>query len=135
VWITRGRGFLGGGAAAPALLWLDAAGLCVYAVVGAAKAQALGVPPVVCVVMGVITATFGGIIRDVLANEPSILLRRELYITPAIVSASVFIVLRAVGVDGVIASWIAVPAGFLVRAGAILWKWHMPAFKPPEKKP
>ena len=129
VWLTRGRGLPG-----PALLWLDAIGLCVYATVGAAKALSLGVSPVVCVVMGAITATFGGVIRDVLANEPSILLRRELYITPAIVSAAVFIVLVSLNMQSVWASVIGVALGFTVRAGAILAGWHMPAFKPSEKK-
>jgi uncharacterized membrane protein YeiH len=130
VFLTRGRGVH-----EQTLLWLDAAGLCVYAVVGAAKALSLGVHPVICVVMGALTATFGGIIRDVLAGEPSILLRRELYITPAIVSAAVFIVLRTLGVDWTVASAIAVALGFIVRAGAIAWKWHMPAFEPPAKEP
>lgn len=130
VFLTRGRGVH-----EQTLLWLDAVGLCVYAVVGAAKALALGVHPVICVVMGALTATFGGIIRDVLAGEPSILLRRELYITPAITSAAVFIVLRTLGSDWTWAAAAAVVLGFIVRAGAIAWKWHMPAFRPPEPKP
>jgi uncharacterized membrane protein YeiH len=129
VFLTRGRGVH-----EQTLLWLDAIGLCVYACVGAAKALEKGVDPVICVVMGALTATFGGIIRDVLAGEPSILLRRELYITPAIVSAAVFIVLRTLFVDWTWATAIAVALGFFVRAGAIAWKWHMPAFRPPEKK-
>ena len=129
VFLTRGRSVH-----EQTLLWLDAVGLCVYAVVGAAKALALGVHPVICVVMGALTATFGGIIRDVLAGEPSILLRRELYITPAIVSAAVFVVLRTLGVDWTWASSIAVVLGFIVRAGAIRWKWHMPAFEPPKAR-
>jgi uncharacterized membrane protein YeiH len=129
IWVTRGHGLPG-----KALLWLDAVGLSVYAVVGAAKALALGVSPVVCVVMGVITATFGGIIRDVLANEPSILLRRELYISAAIVSATVFITLSGLGVDDAWAIAIAITLGFAVRAGAILRGWSLPAFTPPEKK-
>ncbi|HVY88753.1 MAG TPA: trimeric intracellular cation channel family protein [Hyphomonadaceae bacterium] len=129
VWVTRGRGL-----PAPALLWLDAAGLCVYAVVGAAKAMSLGVAAPVCVVMGVITACFGGIIRDVLANEPSILLRRELYISAALTSAAVFIILRVANIDAIWASAIAVPLGFAVRAGAILRGWRLPAFEPPGRK-
>jgi uncharacterized membrane protein YeiH len=129
VYVARGRGVH-----EQTLLWLDAVGLCVYAVVGAAKALELGVHPVVCVVMGALTATFGGVIRDVLAGEPSILLRRELYVTPSIVSAAVFIVLRTLGADWTWASGIAVMLGFAVRAGAIAWKWHLPAFQPPEKK-
>ncbi|MDP3736662.1 MAG: trimeric intracellular cation channel family protein [Hyphomonadaceae bacterium] len=129
VWLTRGRGLPG-----PALLWLDAIGLCIYATVGAAKAMSFGVSPVVCIVMGAITATFGGIIRDVLANEPSILLRRELYITPAIVSATIFIVLASLNMQTVWASAIGVALGFGVRAGAIVSGWSLPAFKPSEKE-
>ena len=127
VFLTRGRGVH-----EQTLLWLDAVGLCVYACVGAAKSLAMGVDPVSCVVMGALTATFGGIIRDVLAGVPSILLSRELYITPAIVSAAVFIVLRTLGMDWTVATGIAVALGFFIRAGAIIWKWHMPAFAPPK---
>lgn len=127
VYLTRGRGVH-----EQALLWLDAVGLCVYACVGAAKAFAMGVDPVICVVMGVLTACFGGIIRDVLAGEPSILLRRELYISAALVSASVFIVLRTLNFDWAWATGIAVALGFVVRAGAIAWKWRLPAFEPPK---
>ena len=127
VFLTRGRGVH-----EQTLLWLDAVGLCVYACVGAAKSLSMGVDPVICVVMGVLTATFGGIIRDVVAGAPSILLSRELYITPAIVSAAVFIVLRTLGMDWTVATGIAVALGFFIRAGAIIWKWHMPAFAPPK---
>ncbi len=129
VWLTRGRVLPG-----QTLAWLDAAGLCVYAVVGAAKALSLGVSPAVCVVMGVLTATFGGIIRDVLAAEPSILLRRELYISAALVSAAVFVALRTIGVDWTWASGAGVALGFIVRAGAIIWKWSLPEFQPPQKR-
>jgi uncharacterized membrane protein YeiH len=129
VWITRGRGL-----PRQTLVWLDAVGLCVYGVVGAGKALALGISPVVCIVMGVITATFGGVIRDVLAGEPYILLRRELYISAAIVSAAVFVVLRVLEMNSAWASAIAVMLGFAVRAGAIIWKWRLPAFQPPASK-
>ena len=131
VWLTRGR-------AAPgrALLWLDAAGLCVYAVVGTAKALGMGVaPPPICVVMGVLTATFGGVIRDVLASEPSVLLRREIYVSAAIVSAAAFVILMALGAPLGWASSVAILAGFVVRAGAILAGWRLPAFNPASDKP
>ncbi|MEZ6029960.1 MAG: trimeric intracellular cation channel family protein [Hyphomonadaceae bacterium] len=129
IYLTRGRGVH-----EQTLLWLDALGLCIYACVGAAKALAMGVDPVICVVMGALTACFGGIIRDVLAGEPSILLRRELYISAALVSASVFIVLRTLNMDWTWASGVAVALGFVVRAGAIVWKWHLPAFEPPKAR-
>jgi uncharacterized membrane protein YeiH len=110
------------------LTWLDAVGMAAYAVVGALKALSLGVPPFSAVVMGVLTSAFGGIIRDVLAEEPSVLLRRELYVTAALVGASLFVVLRLLGVDILPASLAGFAAAFAVRAGAILFGWQMPGF-------
>jgi uncharacterized membrane protein YeiH len=73
VWIGSRRRFAG-----RALLWFDAAGMAAYATYGAAKALGFGVAPVPAFVMGVLTACAGGIIRDVLAGEPSVLMQREL---------------------------------------------------------
>ena len=108
------------------LLWLDALGMAAYAVVGALKAYSLGIPPLACVVMGVLTSTFGGVIRDVLAHEPSVLLRRELYVTPALVGAAAFMGLAAFGVP--VAGAVGFVSAFVVRAGAILFGWSLPAF-------
>jgi len=110
------------------LLWLDAVGMAAYAVVGALKAVSLGVPPLAAVVMGVLTSTFGGIIRDVLAEEPSVLLRRELYVTPALIGAGVFVGLDALAVPLIVAGVMGFIAAFAVRAGAILFGWQMPGF-------
>jgi uncharacterized membrane protein YeiH len=60
-----------------ALLWLDSAGLAAYATYGAAKGLSYGVAPIPAIGMGVLTACLGGIIRDVLAGEPSILMPRN----------------------------------------------------------
>jgi len=110
------------------LTWFDAVGMASYAVVGTLKATSLGVPPLSAVVMGVLTSTFGGIIRDVLAEEPSVLLRRELYVTAALAGASAFAGLRALGVEILPASLAGFALAFGVRAGAIVFHWQMPAF-------
>ena len=78
---------------AAALIWLDALGLAAYAVIGAAKALALHVDPVVATAMGVLTACFGGVIRDVLAGQPSVLLKREISVSAALLAAALFVVL------------------------------------------
>ena len=111
-----------------ALLWLDAVGLAAYGVMGAAKAATYGVAPLICVVMGVLTACFGGVVRDVLAGQPSILLRRELNITAALLSAGLFVTLKALTAPTWPAVGVAVVAGFGLRAGALLWGWSLPAF-------
>jgi uncharacterized membrane protein YeiH len=110
------------------LLWLDGFGLAAYGVLGAAKAWAFGVPPLICIVMGAVTACFGGIVRDLLAGQPSILLRREVTVSAALLAATVFVVLRALGLEPWPAAFVAVPCGFILRAGALLWGWSLPAF-------
>jgi uncharacterized membrane protein YeiH len=111
-----------------ALLWMDALGMAAYAVFGAAKALSLGVHPVSAVVMGVLTATFGGIVRDVLAEEPSVLLRREIYITAAIVGAVVFVALVGLNLTFWWAALVAFTAAFGLRALAMLKHWSLPGF-------
>jgi uncharacterized membrane protein YeiH len=110
------------------LLWLDAIGLAAYSVVGAAKAATWGVPPLVAIGMGVLSASFGGIVRDVLAGEPSVLLKKQIYVTAALVGSSVFVVLRYVGSDEVPAGIVGVAAAFALRAGAIMQGWTLPGF-------
>jgi uncharacterized membrane protein YeiH len=112
-----------------ALNWFDAAGLAAFAVIGAAKALSYGAAPGVAVAMGVITATFGGILRDVFAAEPSVLLRREVYLTAALLAASVHVVLRQSGLDAPVAAAAGFAGGFGLRAGAILWRWTLPGFE------
>ncbi len=111
-----------------ALLWLDAIGLAAYGVLGAAKAEAAGVAPLICIVMGALTACFGGIVRDILAGQPSILLRREITVSAALLAATLYVVARQLGLDHWPAALIAAPIGFALRAGALAWGWSLPAF-------
>jgi uncharacterized membrane protein YeiH len=124
VWLATHRWFAG-----RALLWFDAAGLAAYATYGAAKALAFSVAPVPAFVMGVLTACAGGIIRDVLAGEPSILMRPELYVTAAALAAGAFVGLFSIGVPGAVAALIGALAGFALRGLAIARGWSLPAYR------
>ncbi|HVU28793.1 MAG TPA: trimeric intracellular cation channel family protein, partial [Sphingomicrobium sp.] len=124
IWIAGHRWFAG-----KALLWFDAAGMAAYATYGAAKALGHGVAPVPAFVMGVLTACAGGIIRDVLAAEPSVLMRRDLYVTPAALSAALFVALNLSGLHVWPAATIAIGAGFALRAGAIARGWSLPPYR------
>ena len=112
-----------------ALDWFDAVGLAAYAVFGAAKALAYGVPPVVAVLMGVISASAGGIIRDVLAGEPSIILRPEIYVTAAALAAGLFVLLTVLGIAASLAAPIAALTGFALRALAIQRGLKLPGYR------
>lgn len=114
-----------------ALLWFDAAGLAAYASFGAAKGLAFGVAPIPAIGMGVLTACLGGIIRDVLAGEPSTLMRPELYVTAAALSAALTVALLAAGLPGAIAGPVAALAGFALRGAAIVRGWSLPEYRGP----
>jgi uncharacterized membrane protein YeiH len=130
VWLLRPRRLSG-----LALLWFDAAGLAAYATYGAAKALAYGVAPVPAFGMGVLTACAGGMIRDVLAGEPSILMRPELYVTAAALSASLFVALSLAGLGDGMAGVVSAIAGFLLRGGAIARGWALPQFQDAHQPP
>ncbi len=117
-WVDRPR----------ALLWLDAFGLAYYAALGAAKAAALGVAGPVCIVMGVLTATFGGVLRDVVAGQPSILLTRDIYVTAALIGATAYVLCASLGAPQPIALLVGFLIGLVVRVGAITRHWALPAY-------
>ena len=118
------------------LLWLDAIGLSAYCVMGAAKGLGATGSPTVAVMTGVMTGTFGGILRDLLAGEPSVLLRPEIYITAALTGAAVFTLADLAGVAPPLGAAIACVAAFAVRGGALKFGWAFPRYKPrPGRRP
>ena len=106
----------------------DGLGLAAYAVLGAAKALEYGVPTVPSVMMGVVTGCAGGIIRDVLAGRPSILMRPELYVTAAALSASLTVLGDLTGLERWWVWIAATVAGFGLRLAAIRWNLALPAY-------
>ena len=117
------------------ILWLDAAGLALFAVTGAERALAAGAAPVIAVIMGVITATFGGVVRDVLGGESPAILSREIYATAALAAATLFVGLSQVGIAREIAVAAAVVVGFAVRGMALRRGWSLPRYRPRPGRP
>jgi len=113
-----------------ALLWADAVGLSIYAVLGAEIALIAGANPWAAVILGVVTATFGGIVRDVICNEIPLILRREIYATAAAAGAGVFVLLRLEGVWREPAFFAGALTCFLIRAAAIQRGWSLPGYRP-----
>jgi uncharacterized membrane protein YeiH len=109
-----------------ALDWFDAAGLAAYAVFGAGKALSYGVPPLPAAAMGVVTACMGGVIRDVVAGAPSIMLRNELYVTAALLAASLYVALIGMGTPTAWAALGSAGAGFALRGAAIRFGLALP---------
>jgi uncharacterized membrane protein YeiH len=122
--------------------YADALGLAAYAVLGSAKALAYGIPPVPAALMGIITGCVGGVIRDVVAGRPSIIMQPELYVTAAALTATITVVgMQIAPMLGLLdaAIWgVAFLAGVVLRAAAIRFELGLPSYgankKGPDKK-
>jgi uncharacterized membrane protein YeiH len=112
------------------LLWLDAVALAAYGVFGAYKGLAETGSATVAVVMGMFTGTLGGILRDVLAGEPSVLLRQEIYVAAAMAGAVTFVLAQGAGLPLPLAAGTGFLVALGVRSGALLRGWTFPAYRP-----
>lgn len=111
------------------LLWADAVGLGLFAVLGAEAAQRAGAAPWVAVLMGTVTATAGGILRDIVCAEIPLVLRREIYATSAALGAAVFVLALDAGLGRDAAISLGGLVAFGARAAAILAGWSLPAYR------
>ena len=114
-----------------ALIWADAVGLSVFAILGAQAALAAEAPLIIAIFMGGVTATFGGVVRDVLLNEAPLILKQDIYATAALTGAGVYVGLTALGIGPGLGAPLAVVVTFLIRAGAILFNIPSPKFTRP----
>lgn len=116
-----------------ALIWADAVGLAVFAVLGAQAALAANAPAVIAIFMGAVTATFGGVVRDVLLNEPPLILKQDIYATAALIGAGVYVGLLSLGLAESPAAVAAAAVTFAIRAAAIIFSIPSPKFGRPRK--
>jgi uncharacterized membrane protein YeiH len=113
-----------------ALLVADALGLALFSITGAQIAERTGLPPVSCVVLGTITGSAGGMVRDVLSAEIPLVLRRgNLYATAAIAGTAIYVALEALGVRRPIPSFAGMTVIAGVRLASILWGLQLPVFE------
>jgi len=111
------------------LMWLDAVGLSFFCVVGASKGLDTGAGPFIAVVMAVITASFGGIIRDVIGGESTLLLRKEIYVTAALAGAVVFVASRGLGIADTIGAIAGFATCFVIRGVGLRYRLALPSYK------
>jgi uncharacterized membrane protein YeiH len=91
--------------------------------------HSVGVGPLAAIVMGVLTAAMGGVIRDILAHQPSAIIGPEIYITAAALAAAVTVGLMLAGLSAPLAGGIGALAGFGLRAGALAKGWELPHYR------
>ncbi|MDB4916500.1 MAG: hypothetical protein JWM95_4144 [Gemmatimonadetes bacterium] len=118
-----------------ALLVADALGLALFSVAGAQIAESRQLPAVSCILLGTVTGTAGGMVRDVLTAEVPLVLRRgNLYATAAIAGTSTYFLLEQVGAFRTPASYAGMLVCAALRFASIWWGLKLPVFTIPEEK-
>lgn len=110
----------------------DAAGLALFAVLGADKALAFGLSPFAATLLGMISGIGGGIARDLLVARTPVVLQAELYAVAALVGAGVVACAHVAGLPGGPALVAGALVCFGLRFMAIRHGWHLPVARPPE---
>lgn len=111
------------------LLVADALGLAFFNVMGLQKALNYGTGPFIAIVMGTMTAVFGGLIRDVICREIPLVLKGELYATTCIFGGLLYVLCTLVDVSTSLAMLAGLLGTLALRLAAIYWHWQLPVFK------
>ncbi|SEK16583.1 MULTISPECIES: trimeric intracellular cation channel family protein [unclassified Variovorax] len=104
----------------------DSIGLGLFAVTGAQKALIFGHNTEVALLLGVVTAVGGGVMRDVLLNRVPVILQREIYASAALVGASIEVIGQSLGWLSSGRTWIALATCFALRYLSLRYQWNLP---------
>lgn len=111
------------------LLLLDAVGLSVFNLIGLQKALAFGVNAAAAIVLGTMTACFGGLIRDVICREIPLVFQGELYATTCILGGFGYVIASKLGLHTQLCMLLAVGLTLSLRLMSMRWHWHVQVFK------
>jgi uncharacterized membrane protein YeiH len=110
------------------VVFFDTVGVSLFSVVVTGKLTAAGYAPYVAVSMGLVTAVFGGVLRDVLAHRPTIFNNTELYATPVILGCSLYVLLLKIGAHSLLASIFCMAFIVFLRLYTLIRKINFPSF-------
>lgn len=108
------------------LFIFDSLGLALFVVIGIQKTLATGYPMWVAIVMGVITGSFGGVLRDILINEPPLFFRKDIYATACIAGGLVYWLVGLAGCSDVNCQIACAVVIITLRVCTLKWNWHLP---------
>lgn len=110
------------------LLYLDAIGVALFTIQAIDKVLDLGHPPMIAIIMGIITGIGGGLVRDVLTDRPTLLMTKDLYATPILVGSILYLALLMFAPSFSFSWLVAMIVIFGFRAAAIYWNLTMPGW-------
>lgn len=110
------------------LLYADAVGLAAFTVSGTQVSLHMGLSPLIVVMMGMASGIFGGILRDVMANEVPLIFRRDVYATAALTGSLWMVIGQALSMSPGISATTGFTLIVLIRFAAIRWQLSLPSF-------
>lgn len=111
------------------LFLFDTIGIGVFTILGLQKTLSLGLSPIIAILMGMVSAVFGGVVRDVLCNEDPLIFRREIYATACLAGGLVYVLLDALAVRSDLSIILTVMLIIMLRALAVRYKWYLPVIR------
>lgn len=110
------------------LFLFDSIGLGIFTIIGTEIGLQHDFHPIICISLGMITATFGGVIRDTLSNESPLIFHREIYATACIIGATTYIVLNYLQLEVWVNQLLTTLMVITVRLIAVRFRWQLPTF-------
>ncbi|CAN0620745.1 conserved membrane protein of unknown function [Burkholderia multivorans] len=120
------------------VLFFDAIGLGLFAVSGAQKSIVYGHSAELAILLGIVSAVGGGVMRDVVLSRVPAILEREIYASAALLGAAVQVGFSGAGWTDWWTPWFATLACVLVRLASLRFGWRLPVFRErraPESNP
>ncbi|MCZ8154740.1 MAG: trimeric intracellular cation channel family protein [Leptospira sp.] len=115
------------------LFLFDTIGIGIYTVIGTKISLAYGVNPFAAIILGMISAIFGGAIRDTLMNQVPFIFRKEIYATACLAGALVYVALNYMKIDGNLNTIISALVVVIIRIAAVRYNLSLPKFSLPKQ--
>ncbi len=108
------------------LFLFDTIGIAVFTILGLQKSLSYEFAPVIAVILGMVSAVMGGVIRDTLCNEVPLIFRKEIYATICLFGGGLYLVLAQLGMASVYCTWLSIAAMIVVRLLVVKYNWRLP---------
>lgn len=111
------------------LFLFDTIGISVFTIIGLQKGLIMNISPMLAVMMGILTAVFGGIVRDLMCVDIPLIFRKEIYATACLFGGLVYLLLVYYNCPDLISVIIAAVVIFTTRTLSVIKNWSLPKFK------
>lgn len=117
------------------LFLFDTIGIGLYTITGVQVSLAFGLDPIICIILGTVSACFGGVLRDILCNDIPIIFHKEIYATACILGAAVYLFLTQFEISQTVSMILAGAVIITIRILAVVFEWQLPSLYKKENTP